>query len=191
MKIWVYVLLSIILAGCQSGPRSGLVADDTARAVACCARTETKNKGASERSYDHSWMDELIGVYELDIATVTAHRVLMGSRPLLQPLDRFRYALLNQRIGEIQTWINARDIFRELAVDESLQSHQRMLANVLLAYNQSMINAHVRNEQLAEDLAVTQQELKLLSEKIEALTHLEQSISERKVKGEELPVGEE
>lgn len=103
--------------------------------------------------------------------------------------QQYRYALLNQRLGDNAGWIRARDILRELRDSNTLDPGCRQLATVLLDYSQAMINASARQQQLATELADAQRQQEALAAKIEALTHLERSISERKNHGEDQPDG--
>lgn len=98
--------------------------------------------------------------------------------------QKYRYALLNQRLGDNAGWIRARDTLRDLRDSGALDSARVQLAQVLLDYSQAMINASARQRQLATELADAQRQQQALAAKIEALTHLEKNISERKNHGE-------
>lgn len=101
--------------------------------------------------------------------------------------ERFYYGLLNQQLGRLDGWVQARDSFRSLADDETLDSSSRELARILQVHNQALINWYERHRHLQKELAVSVLDRELLEErhkeleqKIEALTTLEAVISNRK-----------
>lgn len=104
------------------------------------------------------------------------------------PFERYRYALLNQQLRDRTGWVRARDTLRLLSKDENLEREFRWLTEVLLDYNQAMINAEERQHQMAVELTTSQAAQQELSDKIQALTNLEQKISVRKGKVAEMKV---
>lgn len=108
----------------------------------------------------------------------------------------FYYGALNQKLGRIDGWIQARDAFRKLSSDQILSSASatstsesgvRELARILEAHNQALINWHERHRHLQKELAESvldrealEQKHQLLEQKVEALTDLEAVISHRK-----------
>ncbi len=102
------------------------------------------------------------------------------------PFERYRYALLNQQLRDRTGWVRARDTLRLLSKDENLEREFRWLTEVLLDYNQAMINAEERQHQMAVELTSSQAAQQELSDKIQALTNLEQKISVRKGKVAEM-----
>lgn len=141
--------------------------------------------------------DTEIGRWLAEVQTVAALTPEQAQAQLLEqggrgktPWQHYRYALLNQRLGDNAGWIRARDTLRDLQANETLDPTRRQLAGVLLEYSQAMINAAARRKQLATELAVAQREQKALATKIEALTNLEQNISERKARTDGAPTEE-
>ncbi|MFV0276197.1 MAG: hypothetical protein ACK5HY_03295 [Parahaliea sp.] len=174
-RIVMVVVLS--LAGCESLPRWAPVSGPI---VEACEITSTPIQ---------LWLNEveMVGV----MTSANAQLALeapenQGDAALLQ----FRRALLYQQLAMNEGWIQARDTLRQLVEDEHLDEQRVRLANVLLQYSQSMINAGTRRDQFSAELEAARgreetlaAEIRTLTAKIEALTHLEQSISERKSQG--------
>lgn len=98
----------------------------------------------------------------------------------------FRYALLNQQRLNRNGWVRARDAFRELSTNASLNAEIQWLTRLLLAYNQAMINWNDRQGKLTRALGESNAARLQLEAKIEALTNLEESISIRKGLAEEI-----
>lgn len=94
--------------------------------------------------------------------------------------DLFYYAILNQQLNHREGWIQARDAFRKLTNDTSLDSNLRELARIMQTHNQALINWHSRHTHLQKELAESVLDRDLLQRKIEALTELEAAISHRK-----------
>jgi len=99
----------------------------------------------------------------------------------------FYYGLLRQQTDAYDSWVAARDIFRELRQNDTLSSAQRQLAGLLERYNQSRINWFHRREELRQQndslqaqLNQLQEQNTLLEQKIQAITDLESTISTRK-----------
>ena len=92
----------------------------------------------------------------------------------------FHYAALNQQLSHHEGWIQARDAFRKLANDNSLESNLRELARIMESHNQALINWHARHTHLQKELAASVLDRELLERKITALTELEATISQRK-----------
>jgi len=97
----------------------------------------------------------------------------------------FRFALLNQQLDTRSGWERARDTLRELAEDKNINEDLLWIIRIHLHHNQALINNHASQQKLTRELAKSQQERLLLEEKISAITHLEQRISERKEQASE------
>lgn len=103
------------------------------------------------------------------------------------PKDWFYKGLLLQEQQQYDVWTQARDTFRLLAQSDALAPELQQLAALLETFNQNRINWYQRhnklqvsNEQLRQQLLVSQQEKQLLEQKIQALTDLEEAISTRR-----------
>lgn len=94
--------------------------------------------------------------------------------------NTFRYALLNQQLGTRDGWERARDTLRELAQDRGNNEDLLWIIRIHLHNVQGLINNHEKYHKLAAELSDSRQMQLLLEDKIQALTNLEQSISERK-----------
>jgi len=103
-----------------------------------------------------------------------------------EPNKLFYYGLLRQQTDDYQSWVAARDIFRQLQQDEALTPAQRQLAGMLERYNQSRINwFHSRDdlrqqyEALQQQASELQEQNSLLQQKIQAITDLEATLKTR------------
>ena len=105
--------------------------------------------------------------------------------------ERFRYAALNQQLNDRTGWIRARDTLRDLAHERTLPDNLQQLATLLQQHNQAMINAEARRHQMAQELDAAQVAQQALETKIQALTNLEQQISDRKELVSELELAPE
>jgi hypothetical protein len=101
--------------------------------------------------------------------------------------SQYYYGLLNQQLDSLGAWIQARDAFDKLSEAEGLSPEQRDLAVIFRALNQDRINAKIAIDKLSNQgselqqlLSETEEEKKLLEQKIQALTDLESVISTRK-----------
>jgi len=94
--------------------------------------------------------------------------------------QRFYYGLLRQQANDYNSWVSARDNFRQLQAEESLTPEQRQLAGILERYNQSRINWFHSREELQQQYRALQEQNRLLEQKIQAITDLESTISTRK-----------
>lgn len=132
-----------------------------------------------------------------EVETMTPEQAVIALNKLGTPVrhdDLFYYGVLNQKLGRIDGWIQARDAFRKLENDPVVKPTIRELARILEAHNQSLINWHQRHQNLQKELAesvldrealknkrkLMKQKNKVLEQKIEALTELEAVISDRK-----------
>lgn len=91
----------------------------------------------------------------------------------------FHQVLLNQRLGERESWIWARDRLRQL-LKQNHPPGVRPLLQLLLEHNQAMINAAQREANLQGKLQEVRGERDRLREKILALTNLERRLDDRK-----------
>ena len=132
-----------------------------------------------------------------EVDTMTPEQAVIALNKLGTPIrhdDLFYYGVLNQKLGRIDGWIQARDAFRKLENDPVVKPTIRELARILEAHNQSLINWHQRHQNLQKELAesvldrealkhkreLMKKKNKVLEQKIEALTDLEAVISDRK-----------
>lgn len=178
-RAWVVGLAVVLLASCQSAPEQPAVVE-APREPEC----ETPVEAPLQR-----WIGEMTAVAVLSMEEVRAQLARPGASGET-PLEQFHFALLNQRLEETAGWVRSRDALRTLREQAALDEGLQQLTGVLLDYSQAMINAHARQTQMALELAAAQQEQDALEAKIEALTNLEQSISERKNNGDEPAAGE-
>lgn len=95
-------------------------------------------------------------------------------------LQWYRYALLNQQLNERAGWVRARDAFRHVIDSEGLSQELVALTKLLLKYNQSLINWDARYNKVQIELEESEAMQRVLEEKIQAITHLEQNMSTRK-----------
>lgn len=95
-------------------------------------------------------------------------------------LQWFRYGLLNQQLAERAGWIRARDAFRHVLASQDLGQDVKGLVKLLLRHNQSMINWEARYSKVSLQLQESEGMQRVLEEKIQAITNLEQNISSRK-----------
>lgn len=167
------VLLLLLIGACQYlEPQPTLVYPEPPETVPDCEQIVTPSQLAK-------WLQVVSETEELspeqalaEIAELDTH---MSTR-----FQRFRYAVLNQRLHDRAGWIRARDTLRELTEAHSLEVDELRLATMLMQYNQEMINAEARQHQMAKELDATQLAQRQLEQKIQALTSLEQNISIRK-----------
>lgn len=136
----------------------------------------------------NNWLDISARIGELPVEQASAR--LQQMDPPETANEHFYYGLLNQQLNRFEGWIQARDSFRVLASDATLDASSRELARILLVHNQALINWHERHRHLQKELAVSvldrelmEEKHKVLEQKIEALTELEAAISHRKQQG--------
>lgn len=123
------------------------------------------------------------------VSTMNASQLSTVLEGMAQPgnaNELFYYGLLNQQSDSYDSWVIARDIFRDLQQDNSLTTKQKQLAGLLESYNQSRINSfhghdelQKQNDELREQVAELREHNRLLEQKIQALTDLESTISTR------------
>jgi len=130
------------------------------------------------------WLELQREVSAMSIEEVDQQLTELGKPKGTQQL--FYFGLLNQQLDAFTKWTQARDVFRQLDEDTSLDEEQRSLAAILERYNQSRINWYLQRRQLLENNETLQAELdssreenKLLEQKLKAITDLETSISTR------------
>jgi hypothetical protein len=131
-----------------------------------------------------NWLELQREVSAMSIEEVDQQLTELGKPKGTQQL--FYFGLLNQQLDAFTKWTQARDVFRQLDEDTSLDEEQRSLAAILERYNQSRINWYLQRRQLLEnnetlqaELGASREENKLLEQKIKAITDLETSISTR------------
>jgi len=127
--------------------------------------------------------DELIGLS----AGEARQRLVVVSGSDDSPLARFEFALLNLQLDDRRGWETARDQFRALGRNDQLADDIRRLARLLESLSQVRINADQRLAALRDSVAESQTEaeasqakVRLLEEKIHALTDLENSMQQRR-----------
>ncbi|MFT6914699.1 MAG: hypothetical protein ACJAWL_000995 [Motiliproteus sp.] len=149
------------------------------------------------------WLSELSRLLALNEEQAEAQLQQAVTSQAELPQRLFRYALLNQQLKDRLGWIRARDALQQLAADAQLSLSLLSLVQVLQFHNQAMINADARHtrllnalqeenlqqQQLAAELRVSQQEVFELSQKIDALTNLEKSMSIRRALTTDTPKG--
>lgn len=108
-----------------------------------------------------------------------AQKRLTPLNPEAGSLVLFHQVLLNQRLGERESWIWARDRLRQL-LERTHPPGVRPVLQLLLVHNQTMINASQREANLRQQLEVASAERDRLKEKIRALTNLERRLDDRK-----------
>ena len=98
----------------------------------------------------------------------------------------YYYALLNQQSDSYESWVIARDIFRQLHEKHALTPEQRRLASLLERYNQNRINGFHSHDDMQQQYDKIQREMtdlkaqnQALREKIQAITDLESTMSTR------------
>lgn len=161
----VAVLAITILAGCEALPPAEIDTLEQPLQV-----TELQNL--------NTWLNLASQASQLNTEQVASE--LRKTEKPKNRLDLFYYAALNQRLNHRDGWVRARDSFRKLANDISLEEDLRGLARLLQAHNQALINWHERHSNLQKELADSVLDRELLRRKIEALTDLEAVISNRK-----------
>ena len=70
--------------------------------------------------------------------------------------ELFYYGALNQQLNHREGWIQARDAFRKLSLDTTIEPNLRELARIMEAHNQALINWHARHTHLQKELAERQ-----------------------------------
>lgn len=151
----------------------------------------------------HLWLSEVSRLMALTEEQAEAELQQASKSEATQPQQLFQYALLNQQLKDRLGWIRARDSLKQLAADAELPMSLLSLVRVLQFHNQAMINTDARHsrllialqeedqqqQQLAADLLLSQQQVLELSQKIEALTNLEKSMSIRRALTTDIPNG--
>ncbi len=131
------------------------------------------------------WLSLESAVAKMDREQIVA-RLVRIDRP--QDIEQlYYYGLLNHHLDTYGAWTLARDTFRQVLEFEQLSEAQRQLVTVLEAYDQSRINAYLKQQELVRhnsslrlDLETAELERVELEQKLHALTELETDISSRK-----------
>lgn len=141
--------------------------------------------GSTSYSSVEQWLQLQQDVTTLSTDEIVAKLVRVNKPEGLGQL--YYYGLLNQQLKTYGAWVQARDTFRDLQLEDTLTEAQLQLVTLLEAYNQSRINWYQRQSELVKQNTVLEQQLgeaeqeKLqLEQKIQALTDLEAVISTRK-----------
>lgn len=141
--------------------------------------------GSTSYSSVEQWLQLQQDVTTLSTDEIVAKLVRVNKPEGLGQL--YYYGLLNQQLKTYGAWVQARDTFRDLQLEDALTEAQLQLVTLLEAYNQSRINWYQRQSELVKQNTVLEQQLgeaeqeKLqLEQKIQALTDLEAVISTRK-----------
>lgn len=139
----------------------------------------------AEYSSLQHWLGMQKTVAEMPPETVTTE--LAKTAESTNANDLFYYGLLHQQLPSYENWAKARDTFRILLDYDDLTIEQKQLAGTFEDYNQNRINWYQRYGKLAQQYSESQlrlldmeHEKRLLEQKIQALTDLEEAISTRK-----------
>lgn len=179
MKLNVLLVLSVVfLSGCQVKPQPSQLESQLRSQFNVVGKGQTElwiALMANVMAYDQEQAEDAFNSF---------------NKPLNEPLELYRYGLVNQQLADRMGWIRARDSFRALA---STKLSQELLALVmqLERHNQKMINADARNTRLiqaisqsdiqqkalAEELEISQHALAKLQQQLEALKAVEAAIS--------------
>jgi hypothetical protein len=178
MRPLLALSLIVVLAACHSSAQPQPPTTAVPEMVAVCE--------VPQRSALEEWLEELERVTALSPPEAQAELATLASLDG-DAFERFRFALLNQRVGDSDHWIRSRDTLRDLIDSGELEPGQVQLAGALQAHSQAMINSVARRQQLVEELEAAQEQQRELAAKIEALTNLEQNISQRKSQEEAAP----
>lgn len=172
----IYTILFLLL-----GALAGCMTSEPIPAEAVSVVVPARTSGLATQA----WLNLQERVTEL-----TPEEVNLELEGLIRPEDGpelFYFGLLNQQSQVYEGWIQARDAFRNLRNDATLEAEQRQLAGILEVYNQQRINWYQlylelqgNNAELHQALNAAQLEKEQLQQKIQALTELEAQISTRK-----------
>ena len=139
----------------------------------------------AEYSNLQHWLGMQKTVAEMPPETVTTQ--LTKTAESTNANDLFYYGLLHQQLLSYDSWTEARDTFRLLLDYDGLTIEQKQLAGTFEDYNQNRINWYQRYIKLEQQYSESQLKLldmehekRLLEQKIQALTDLEEAISTRK-----------
>ncbi len=152
----------------------------------CATPSQPALRTANTTTYSQlpNWLELQREVSAMSVEEVNQQLTELGEPK--GPQQLFYFGLLNQQFDAFTKWTQARDVFRQLDEDTSLDQDQRSLAAILERYNQSRINWYLqrrqlieRNESLQAELGSTRKENTLLVQKLKAITDLETSISTR------------
>jgi hypothetical protein len=156
--------LLVLLAGCASQAPVDVVAGPSPAQVAPLPVQQWLE-----------WQDSVSKLSAPQLATALETAANTG-----EPNEIFYFGLLRQQADDYQSWVAARDIFRQLQQDEALTPAQRQLSGILERYNQSRINWFHSRDELRQRYEALQQQNRLLEQKIQAITDLEATMSTRK-----------
>ncbi len=187
------VLIPVLLSGCQPGSGGALLRIP----LITKAQTSTVQPDVIGTALDgdlERWLSEVSRLMTLTEEQVQAELQQSVTTKADPPEQLFRYALLNQQLKDWLGWIRARDSLEKLAANPELSASLLALVRLLQFHNQSMINAEARQSRLLSaiqeqdriqqqhmaELQLRQDQVLELSNKIEALTNLEKSMSIRR-----------
>ncbi len=169
------LLLALLLGGCQMQQRQPY---DTSMSIP---------------SQLTAWINYSERFLDMSSAEAETRLAYMPEEKPAEDFRLFHYALLNQQLHTRMGWIRARDSLRLLG-ERELSDELRVLVALLEAHNQQMINFDARQSRLQQQLtelrtqhqqteqSLQESELRAqqLTQKIEALTQLENSMSIRR-----------
>lgn len=181
MRGLIMTLMLGLLSGCQQLPAPAAPGVPAALDAALNADLEP-------------WLGEISRLMAFSEEQAEAELQQTFTSAAQQPERLFRYALLNQQLKDRLGWIRARDSLQQLSAHADLSMPLLALVRLLEFHNQAMINADSRQtrllnalqeeqqqrQRLAAELLLSQQQVVELSQKIEALTNLERSMSIRR-----------
>ena len=198
MKIFAITWMGLLLTGCQLQNTGPLITSSSMQTTSISDATDA----LSGRDLEY-WLSEINRLQALSEAQAQAALPPSFNAKTESPEQLFRYALLNQQLKDRQGWIRARDSLELLSGNTDLSVSMLSLVRLLQFHNQSMINAEARQSRLqgamqeqdriqqrqAEELLQSQAQVIELSNKIEALTNLEKSLSIRRALTTDTPQG--
>lgn len=155
--IVITLFVSLGLAGCQTFNQSDPGTD--------LARCQVFKYCDQEPLPDLSnWLEVLEEYQQMELEQAE-QELKTYSRPVEESFALYRYGLVNQQLGDRLGWIRARDSFREL-VERPLSPQLLPLVNLLLEYNQKMINADARNSRLIQAVSSTDEQMRALEQEL-------------------------
>jgi len=163
-SLTLFIMLSL-LSGCELLPAQSSAALDQPLPI-----TELRDL--------NDWLSISTAVSKLS-ADMAATKLRQLGKPEAGD-ELFYYGVLNQQLNHREGWIQARDAFRKLSTETAIEPNFKELARIMEAHNQALINWHARHTHLQKELAESVLDRELLERKIEALTQLEATISNRK-----------
>lgn len=152
------IVLMTFLYGCQVKPQQSLLESQL--------RSSLNISGQGQIELWIALID-VVMAYDQEQAE-TAFKTF--KKPLNEPLELYRYGLVNQQLADLMGWIRARDSFRTLA-NMKLSPELLTLVSLLQQHNQKMINADARNTRLIQAISQSDEHQKALAQELEESQH--------------------